>query len=1573
MMNIINVLKILLLFFHSSHTFENHKLSTQSSYLSKRSGSNLTLHCNSNYEPILCLWKTSYGHVYTLSNGVLAERGRLAHVPWKGCAMEILGVQKRDSGKWECEVGVVIGDDFVTSTENIVLAITDKETNKQVTQSTNTSTNRKSSTSGIREVGDDVIMHCSGTSGVVSLCRWKTPYHSTYIVGQGIYVERGRIQWRGKDPEKDCTIRISSLEMRDAGVWTCEIGFGGNNYNDLIIQTKDYRINIEAPLKLSTPTILTEKDQATLVCHANKEFDTCKWKTPYGSIFTFKDPQSSHENGRLSFYSFRSSKTDCGIMIERVELRDNGDWVCLVEANNNGKIHQKSSEILSLRSKSSDNLLDESINNDYSTDLDYGYSPLDIDAIDYVNGDFDKVSSISSSSISSSPPFHVPFTSLFQKKNPETSTMTVRTSSNTPQTRRSFRRKISTTISSKTLNPNKREPSKPELLLQRTPKTQQNYRLSNPRLNNPSTTINQIELKKLSTSSQPISTKAPSTSTTDNPSSFPHPFRTTSVIKSISSVYTPDKGRILVSISFKPTDKTNTDPPTVLVNGNPSQESENNQERETAKRKAIQRERERQRRLDKEKEEIRRREEERERELKRQREKQEEDMRNRKAAEDELRRIKKEEEDKLRRKIDEEERRRKAEEERLMILKVEEEEKLRMKKVEEERLRRLKEEEESLRTIKEEQDRLKRIKEEEARFKRIEQDRLKRIKEEEERLKRIKEEQERLKRTKEEEDRQTKKSEGGRGSIETNQRRRRETKTGERGRIPIETNQGRGGESKKDKRGRATPEKGSRTSSSKKKRARASTAKKKEGTSRGVTETKRTRIGTRDTKKRTREALKKQKELEEKLERQKKEQEEELKKQKEWEEEQERKKKEEEKQELNRTKELERELQKRRLEQQEEEIRRRKNQELRRRTEIELQKRRHEQERIKKEPDEDLKLSKEEHEREKIIREHERRKKFDRKRLTNLEKERQRYVDQQQQLLKKERRQFEVNRRRKLRRERYKGIKAERRIQIEPTNEPVPSTRSKESTQASIGRKRIVVIDRDEPIGTRQNVQNIDTRRRFYLNEGNTAIRRKKVNLEGERLAPKIIKSVEMSTSVKSTVREEVRQVKEIRHVSKVITISPHHSISHSHSEKSNEPIPKQPIKEVVNPFTIKENIKNLIQSQTSTSTSPPPQTPVKLPNTENDETRRECVITQPSNGNITCNGITPLDTIPPNEQCTLTCASGFVSLEKDEAKCYHGRLTQQLECVKPDALLVIGGRSDTYGVLSSVELITAQGVCRGAVPPLPQMRWKLIVIAIGRDSVLACGGAGQYGDSKGDCWLMEFNPSPKWKETQSMKLPRDSAAVAYESNKVYVLGGSLGKLNGYTDVIDVYDPQTEKWGNKGFHMTSPRHSHCAVGLGNGSIFVTGGYGGLSLAERFDIADNKWTALPELNPVRAQHGCALVDLHGEQGVIIVGGDSGGTRLGDVRFLSLKTSVWSKVAELNTARWGRPGVGVVGGRITVSAGWSGFRDLDTVEYYNEKTSAWRLTASRLQTERRWPYSTPISLSLFPKCIQKRSSG
>jgi hypothetical protein len=59
------------------------------------------------------------------------------------------------------------------------------------------------------------------------------------------------------------------------------------------------------------------------------------------------------------------------------------------------------------------------------------------------------------------------------------------------------------------------------------------------------------------------------------------------------------------------------------------------------------------------------------------------------------------------------------------------------------------------------------------------------------------------------------------------------------------------------------------------------------------------------------------------------------------------------------------------------------------------------------------------------------------------------------------------------------------------------------------------------------------------------------------------------------------------------------------------------------------------------------------------------------------------------------------------------------------------------------------------------------------------------------------------------------------EGNFLFVLGGSLGKLSGYTDSVEMYSVETGQW-LEGPKMSSSRYSHCAVGLGNGSIIVTG-------------------------------------------------------------------------------------------------------------------------------------------------------
>merc|ERR1711881_471778 len=109
----------------------------------------------------------------------------------------------------------------------------------------------------------------------------------------------------------------------------------------------------------------------------------------------------------------------------------------------------------------------------------------------------------------------------------------------------------------------------------------------------------------------------------------------------------------------------------------------------------------------------------------------------------------------------------------------------------------------------------------------------------------------------------------------------------------------------------------------------------------------------------------------------------------------------------------------------------------------------------------------------------------------------------------------------------------------------------------------------------------------------------------------------------------------------------------------------------------------------------------------------------------------------------------------------------------------------------------------------------------------VVCGGINFLGDPKTNCWKLEFtNGEPSWNSMASLSVPRDAASCAAESGRLYVMGGSLGPLSGYTASVEVFNPQLGEW-QVGPSLTSTRASHCAVALGNGSIIVTGGYGAL--------------------------------------------------------------------------------------------------------------------------------------------------
>jgi len=107
------------------------------------------------------------------------------------------------------------------------------------------------------------------------------------------------------------------------------------------------------------------------------------------------------------------------------------------------------------------------------------------------------------------------------------------------------------------------------------------------------------------------------------------------------------------------------------------------------------------------------------------------------------------------------------------------------------------------------------------------------------------------------------------------------------------------------------------------------------------------------------------------------------------------------------------------------------------------------------------------------------------------------------------------------------------------------------------------------------------------------------------------------------------------------------------------------------------------------------------------------------------------------------------------------------------------------------------------------------------------------------------------WTTKKPMPTPRQEFAIAVYQNKIYVIGGYLGKSGGYipcTGLNQVYDPQTDTWENR-TQMPTPRHRLCA-NVVNNKIYLIGGnwryngypgYGPSSANEVYDPETDTWT------------------------------------------------------------------------------------------------------------------------------------
>lgn len=142
---------------------------------------------------------------------------------------------------------------------------------------------------------------------------------------------------------------------------------------------------------------------------------------------------------------------------------------------------------------------------------------------------------------------------------------------------------------------------------------------------------------------------------------------------------------------------------------------------------------------------------------------------------------------------------------------------------------------------------------------------------------------------------------------------------------------------------------------------------------------------------------------------------------------------------------------------------------------------------------------------------------------------------------------------------------------------------------------------------------------------------------------------------------------------------------------------------------------------------------------------------------------------------------------------------------------------------------------------------------------------------------------SNQWETRQTMPTPRNHAAAGVVGGKIYVIGGRLGSAfitrASNTDIVEVYDPATDQWGDLKAPMPTPR-SAGAWGTFKGRIYVAGGEQRTSDFQRtfrtvevYDPAVNRWTKLPPMEFPR--HGLAGDIINGRFHLVSGDAASGG--------------------------------------------------------------------------------------------------